>query len=32
MESTADGLIEVDPNASRAERRRAERENRKRQQ
>ena len=32
MESTSDGLVEVDPNASRAERRRAERENRKRQQ
>jgi preprotein translocase subunit SecA len=32
METTSDGLVEVDPNASRAERRRAERENRKRQQ
>jgi hypothetical protein len=31
METTSDGLVEVDPNASRAERRRAERENRKRQ-
>ncbi|MHB1067324.1 MAG: preprotein translocase subunit SecA [Candidatus Nanopelagicales bacterium] len=30
MESGADGLVEVDPNASRAERRRAERANRKR--
>jgi hypothetical protein len=30
MESDADGIVEVDPNASRAERRRAERANRKR--
>ena len=29
MESDADGIVEVDPNASRAERRRAERQNRK---